>query len=138
MTDPRLDIATQVDRFVRRLNAAVHARAEAVDAERVGPLGGMALLTLAEIEPAPIGRLTAEMGRDKSQMTRLVGLLEAKGMLARTPSPDDGRVSLLSLTARGQAQVAAFRNAVAAAVDEILAPLGAGERDALAATLRKL
>jgi DNA-binding MarR family transcriptional regulator len=60
---------------------------------------------------ANLGRFGAMTARDicrishieKTKVSRAVAALEAAGMLARSPSPDDGRAELLSLTPRGEA-----------------------------------
>lgn len=59
---------------------------------------------------ANLGRFGAMTARDigrishieKTKVSRAVSALEAAAMLARSPSPDDGRAELLSLTHRGQ------------------------------------
>ena len=104
------ELAHLLDRLMRRIQAGLHADAVAVDVDRIGPLGGMLLLSLQEIEPAPIQKLVALMGRDKSQMTRLIQMLEGRGYLQRQPSPSDGRVSLLRLTPKGSAFVGEISN----------------------------
>ena len=48
--DP-FELAVQVDRLMRRMNAGIEARAPLFDTDRVGPIGGMILLTIAEVQP---------------------------------------------------------------------------------------
>ena len=43
---------------------------------------------------------------EKTKVSRAVAALEGDGMLARAPSPEDGRAEILSLTAKGQAAYA--------------------------------
>ncbi|WP_419910059.1 MarR family winged helix-turn-helix transcriptional regulator [Hoeflea sp.] len=131
-------IAHQMDRLMRRIEAGLHGRAVAVDADRVGPLGGMVLLALEEIEPAPIQQLVTSMGRDKSQMTRIIQMLEMKGHLQRRQSPDDGRVSLLRLSKKGHAFVGEIKNILSDVVGDLLTPLDPSERKALADILKRL
>ncbi len=137
MQDP-YEIAYLVDRFMRRIAAGLHNRAVEVDTDRVGPLGGMILLTLADIEPAPIHRLVDQMGRDKSQMTRLIKTLEGKGMIERRGSADDRRVSVLQLTEKGRGFVTEIKKILSDVIDGILAPVPADERQGLIEALRKL
>ena len=131
-------IAHQVDRFMRRIEAGIHERAEPVDVDRVGPLGGMALLALQEIEPAPIQKLVLVMRRDKSQITRLVQMLEKKGYVERLACSTDGRVSLLRLSDKGKGFVGTMQAIIADVIGDILEPLGAGEREQFASLLRKI
>jgi len=135
---PDTDIAHLTDRFMRRIHAALHAQAHVFDTHRVGPIGGMLLLTLAEIEPAKIHTLVAEVARDKSQVTRLIQTMEDKGLVEREGDPDDARVWLLQLTALGQEAVLELQTAIASAVSQILSPLSAQEQNTLAELLRRI
>ncbi|MEL6450472.1 MAG: MarR family transcriptional regulator [Pseudomonadota bacterium] len=130
------EIARDFDRVMRQFDARLHRRAVAVDRDKVGQLGGLVLLSLAEAYPISVQGLSQKMGRDKSQMTRLIQLLEGKGVIARTPSPDDGRVSLLEPTEKGHALIEALRGVMSEVMDEIVAPLSADERAVLARLLR--
>ena len=132
------EIAHQVDRLMRRIEAGLHGKAVVIDTDRVGPFGGMVLLTLAEMEAAPVHRLVGRMGRDKSQMTRAIKTLEAKGMIARHACSDDGRVSLLSLTAKGRSFVQDIGVILSGVIDDILEPLTPQERQSLLQVLKKL
>lgn len=137
MHDP-YEIAYLVDRFMRRISANLHDKALEIDTERVGPFGGMILLTLSDIEPTPITKLVEQMGRDKSQMTRAIQTLENKGMIARHASDEDGRVSLLQLTEQGRAFVADIKKILSGVIDDILVPVSARERTVLIEALRKI
>ncbi|MEO0402610.1 MAG: MarR family transcriptional regulator [Pseudomonadota bacterium] len=132
------EIAKHIDRFMRKFDAATHARATQIDNDKIGQLGGLVLLSIADLHPVSLQELVKALGRDKSQMTRLVQMLELKGVIARKPSPTDGRVSLLHPTEKGCALVAGLRQLMSEVVDEIVAPLPAEERDTLARLLRKL
>ena len=132
------ELARHVDRFMRKIEAGVHARAIEMDVDRIGPFGGMVLLSLEEIEPAPIQQLVSRMARDKAQMTRVVQTLERKGVLKRTASADDGRVSVLSLTPKGRDFLVEVKKILSEVIDEILAPLPAEERKSLSVILRRI
>lgn len=127
MTDTHLALLT--DRFMRRIHMALQAKAHEFDTEKVGPGGGMVLLSLADLEPAPLNELTRHVSRDKSQMTRLMGALEQKGLIARAASDQDARVSIVSLTPRGHAVVGTLREVLAETINEILQPLSGAEKD---------
>ena len=137
MHDP-YEIAYLVDRFMRRISANLHDKALEIDTERVGPFGGMILLTLSDIEPTPITKLVEQMGRDKSQMTRAIQTLENKGMIARHASDEDRRVSLLQLTEKGRAFVGDIKKILSGVIDDILVPVSARERKVLIEALRKI
>lgn len=57
-------------------------------------LGGGAASTASE--------LCKSLGYDSGAMTRMLDRLAKLGLVRRTPSPDDGRVSVLSLTDEGK------------------------------------
>ncbi|MEO1531138.1 MAG: MarR family transcriptional regulator [Pseudomonadota bacterium] len=119
---------------MRRLHAALNADAPRFDHHRIGPVGGMILLTISDEEPARPSAIVDRLARDKSQVTRLLQLLEAKGLVSRQPDPGDRRATRLILTERGRETVAVLQDAIARALDELLAPLDEAER----ATLREL
>ncbi|MAI44411.1 MAG: MarR family transcriptional regulator [Hyphomicrobiaceae bacterium TMED74] len=137
MQDP-YEVAYLVDRFMRRISANFHDKALAVDTDRVGPFGGMILLTLSDIQPAPISLLVAQMGRDKSQMTRAISSLEKKGMIERRTCEEDARVSVLELTSKGTSFVGDIKSILSIVIDEILTPLSTKERQSLIEALRKI
>jgi DNA-binding MarR family transcriptional regulator len=134
----RHELAYLVDRFMRRLDSGVHARAAGFDPERAGPFGGMVLMAVADAQPVSIHALTEQLARDKAQMTRTIQRLETKGFLTRTSDPGDGRVSVLTLTTKGEALVGAIKLAVGEVVEDVLAPLSDAERVAFKDMLKRL
>ncbi|MEM9067267.1 MAG: MarR family transcriptional regulator [Myxococcota bacterium] len=132
------DVALHLDRLMRRVGARLHAAGEEIDPDGVGPIGGMILTTLAEIEPAPVRDIVDLMQRDKSQMTRALKMLESRGLIKRQPSSDDRRVQLVSLTSKGRKKVDVIRHVMSDIVEELLAPLSTTERRKFATLLRKL
>ena len=125
------NIAILVDRLMRRIHGGIHARAKEFDTENVGPGGGMILLTLADIEPAPVQSIARLMARDKSQMTRAIKSLEGKGLIDRSSEASDARISLLRLTDKGQRTVERIQKALTTVISEILDPLQADEKTTL-------
>ena len=90
-------------RAVRRYAAPV---SEALAAGGFGDLpqrGFWAVSALAEAEPGLSGRdLVARMGISKQAISQLVETLVTLGYVARRPSADDRRRTLLHLTSRGR------------------------------------
>ncbi|MDJ0859469.1 MAG: MarR family transcriptional regulator [Dinoroseobacter sp.] len=121
-------IAQLVDRFFRRMQVGLDRRAKEFDTDRIGPGGSMILLTLEEIEPAPIHQLVTRMARDKSQMTRAVRALEAKNLIERMEASEDARVVLIQLTDKGQETVRRIQRALAETLDELLVHLSSADR----------
>jgi len=123
---------------MRRIHAALGAKAAEFDVHRIGPAGGILLLTLAEIEPAKMHELVGRMRRDKSQITRAIKTLEAKGLVERREDPKDARVCVLALSARGHETVGDLQRAVADVLTDILSPLSAAEQQTLKDLLRRI
>lgn len=99
--------------------SAVHAIVE------IGRHGALAAAQLAE-------RLKLE----KSSVSRMVRKLIEAGELRESPSAEDGRVKLLTLTARGRRTLAAIDAYGSQQVAKALAPLSAAERQAVECGLR--
>lgn len=132
-----IELALLMDRFMRRIHFGLQSKADQFDTAKVGPGGGLVLLTLAEMGQPSLNALTQRVARDKSQMTRTVRSLEAKGLVERSPSPDDARVTLLRVTDQGQAVVEGLQIAVADTIGDILAPISKAEEDALKDLLKR-
>jgi MarR family transcriptional regulator, lower aerobic nicotinate degradation pathway regulator len=72
--------------------------------------------------------LAKTIGFDTSTIGGVVDRLEARGLMQRHASPSDRRVRLLTITAAGEALLAAVIPAMMAAQKRILAPLPAAQR----------
>ncbi|MEM9974769.1 MAG: MarR family transcriptional regulator [Pseudomonadota bacterium] len=132
------ELALFVDRFTRRIHTSLQARAAEFDTENVGPAGGMLLLTLAEMGQPELHARTERFARDKSQMTRVVRTLEAKGLVARHPSPRDQRASVVFLTEKGRAVVATLEAVLADTIGELVAPLPEADVRTLKELMRQI
>jgi DNA-binding MarR family transcriptional regulator len=75
---------------------------------------------------------------DPSSMVAILDELEERGIAERKPNPDDRRKHAVHLTRRGRAALAKAREVAISVAEDALAPLDAGERDALQVLLRKL
>jgi DNA-binding MarR family transcriptional regulator len=91
--------------------------------ERLGPLG---IVELAELA-----------GRDYSTVSRQIAKLESLGLVARCPSPNDGRVRAAVITDQGRVMTHALDAARQKIIEELLAGWDAKEVSELARLLRK-
>ena len=132
------DLALLIDRFMRTIHFGLQQRAPGFDREAVGPGGGIVLMTLADAGKISLHELSSRVARDKSQMTRMIRSLESKGLVIKEISPDDGRVSLVSLTPKGVAIVGELMQTVAEVIGEILQPISEDERRELTALLSRV
>jgi len=108
--------------------------------ERLGAVGGhrreFSLLTaLDESGPDSQAALSRRCGIDRSDMVALVSDLVRAGLVERRPDDADRRRNVVSLTPAGRERLQTLREVVAAAQDELLAPLSPSERDRLVALL---
>lgn len=125
------ELALLIDRFMRKIHFGLQSKAHLFDTARVGPGGGIVLLTLSEMGTPGLHELTRRVARDKSQMTRTIRSLESKGLVIRQASEQDARVSLISLTEEGHIVVASLKQAVTETINEILAPISKSEEQTL-------
>ncbi|MEM1363614.1 MAG: MarR family transcriptional regulator [Pseudomonadota bacterium] len=134
---PDTEIGQLVDRFMRHIHGDLGRKAPSFDTEKVGPAGGLVLMTLADLEPVPIHELVRAIARDKAQITRLLQSLGKKGLVEKSPSPVDGRVCVLQLSRKGQETVTSLRLALSETIDGLLSPLDEKERQSLKTLLKK-
>lgn len=95
---------------------------------------------------ANLGRFGAMTARDicrishieKTKVSRAVAALEAEVMLARAPSPEDGRAEILSLTPRGLAVFAELGERAQAFDADLRAKLGPELAARIDAILREI
>jgi len=131
------ELALLIDRFMRRIHFGLQATAHEFDTAKVGPIGGIVLLTISDMGTPSLHELTNRVARDKSQMTRSIRSLEEKGLVRRTPSPQDGRVTLVGLTDAGRNVVVGLQTAVAETIGQILSPISPSEEEALQSLLER-
>lgn len=86
--------------------------------------------------PRPVGEVAENLGVTSQAISKSARELEALGYVERTPAPEDARVRLLALSARGRAVVEAGRVARAELNAELVAALGVREVETAARTLR--
>ena len=88
--------------------------------------GVLALLRRAgppyELTPS---QLTSNLRRSSGGITKMVSRLEARGLVRRTPDPDDGRGCRVRLTRAGQGLQERVFASFLGASGELLGPLGA-------------
>ena len=112
------------------------AAALATDFERIvglfrslSPASGLSMTaaaTLAGIErlgPQRLTLLATREGVTQPAMTQLISRLEESGLVRREPSPDDGRVVLVTITEQGRATLAHRRDSRATRLAAILTQL---------------
>jgi DNA-binding MarR family transcriptional regulator len=123
------DLAKTLREAIHRLNRRVR------QARPVGDLtfSQLSALTSLQLAGALTPRELADMERvQPPTMTKIVGKLEDRGLVARTPHPTDGRQVILAATEHGRAVFAQFEKARNEWLAVQLAELTPEQRDTLA------
>ncbi|WP_437374202.1 bifunctional helix-turn-helix transcriptional regulator/GNAT family N-acetyltransferase [Inquilinus limosus] len=76
------------------------------------------------------------LGLDAGYLSRILARFEQQGLLARTPSPQDGRQNLLAATEAGRAAMAPLEERSNEVLGRLLQPLSAGDRAQLTEAFR--
>lgn len=97
-----------------------------------------ALATLVTSGPLRQGDLAAREGVRAPTLTRIVAVLDERGLVERRPDPDDGRAVLVAASPEGVELVRGARGARADELARRMAALPAEQRAALAAALPAL
>lgn len=101
-----------------------------------GPVTGSS--SASELAPVRVSELAESVDLDLSTVSRQVRDLVAGGLVDKAPDPDDGRASLLSLTAYGAAVLEAVSEGRREVLAEAIADWTDEERDELARSLLRL
>ncbi len=89
-------------------------------AQHVGLTAAQAcLLTCLSQGSCTMGDLAKELLCDASNVTQLVGRLEARGLVTREPDPNDRRARRVSITAAGRGQRRAIEQVLTFPADRI-------------------
>ncbi|NEG72665.1 MarR family winged helix-turn-helix transcriptional regulator [Bifidobacterium ramosum] len=87
------------------------------------------LLTLSGLGPVSQRRLAAILGIRSASLSELLGKMETRGWIVRTPHPEDGRTYMVALTEEGKAEAMRRRSADNGASGELLAALTKPQRE---------
>lgn len=109
--------------------------------ERGDGLRGYHFRLLAALEqwgPASQADLGRDTGIDRSDVTAVLGELEARGLVERRVDPDHKRRKIVSLTPLGMSELERLDRVVQEAQDEVLAPLSPAQRERFLALLHRM
>lgn len=96
-------------------------------------LGGL------EHDSAPTqAQLAAAVGRDKTRLIVILDRLESRGLLHRSPDPDDRRNRIVTLTDAGRTLLADCRHDIRAMETDLLRTLTTPDRTAFVRALSRL
>ncbi len=121
----------------------VAIRHRALAEKRLAPLGlhtgqEVILLELDANGRRTQAQLATSSGCEAPTITHSVRKLEAAGLVTRSPSPTDGRATIVDLTAQGLRLMPALRQAWCALAEETAAMLSSTDHASLTAALADL
>jgi DNA-binding MarR family transcriptional regulator len=119
--------------FVARLNAAM-AKAGFDD---LGPSFGYVFRVLDE-GPASLVAVATRLQMTSQGALKIVADMEAKGYVERREHPEDARVRMVALTARGRKALSTARRVHAAFEEQLAAQVGASHAAVLRRTLERI
>lgn len=96
------------------------------------------LSTVARLGPLAAGELAHHEGLNPTMLSRVVGKLETRGLLTRSPGHDDKRVTLLAVTAEGRSLHQRLRRDRTTLFTRTLREIGPQHADDLLAALPAL
>ena len=145
MSRTRKQLVAQVGAEIGRLIAGARAvtnRAAVADAADLPWLRPATCSTsrasCAQAGPRAPPRSPSGSTWDKGALSRLLSDLEAAGLVAKRPHPEDGRASAVALTPAGEKRLAGVLADKGAELTDRLARFDEGELAALASLLRRL
>ena len=119
--------------FVTRLNQAMHQ----AGFRDLGPSFGY-VFRLLDDEPASLASLAARLQMTSQGALKIVADMEAKGYVERREHPDDARVRMVALTARGRKALQTARRFHASFEADLAAQVGNAPAAAMRRTLQHI
>jgi MarR family transcriptional regulator, lower aerobic nicotinate degradation pathway regulator len=96
------------------------------------------LAALEEFGPASQAALGRRTSIDRSDVVAVLNDLAARGLIERSPDPDDRRRNVITITPAGTEQLKALDQVVAGVQERLLAPLSPADRTRLVGLLTRL
>ena len=96
------------------------------------------LSTVSRLGPLGAGDLAHQEGLNPTMLSRVVGKLEAAGLLTRSPDPGDKRVTVLTATPAGRAEHQRLRRERTRVFSDAVREIGPGHAADLLAALPAL
>jgi DNA-binding MarR family transcriptional regulator len=97
------EVFEQLHALIHRFKSHMHHAVRGADEDALAPMEARALNYFARTPGSTASDLVQHSHRDKAQVTRLIKQLEARGLLAGAPDPQDRRRQCLRLTELGHA-----------------------------------
>lgn len=124
--------------FVRRFGLLNALCCEECCGEQLSMAQGHILFEIRRAGNQSMQQVAEELGLDITTFSRQVKNLEGKGLVVRQISPDDRRVSLLSLTPGGQEVMGRIDQFMADRIEQIFSSMTSFERETVIRSLELL
>ncbi|QBJ97689.1 MarR family transcriptional regulator [Rhodococcus sp. ABRD24] len=109
VADPITDLEIELADMWRRGRIRSRELARQID-PKLDPAGYPLLALLIRHDAVPMSALIAELGVEKSTLTRQIDAVVRLGLVERTPDPHDARARLVALTGSGRDRLTVLRN----------------------------
>jgi MarR family transcriptional regulator, 2-MHQ and catechol-resistance regulon repressor len=136
-TQERLALSTYL-KLMRAANAARSYASQSLSESGLTLTQFAVLEALYHVGPMSLSDLARKVLTTGGNLTMVVGNLEKQGLAHRQGCPEDKRVLIVVLTAKGKTLLRDIFPGHAAAIVEFLSILGAGEQELLGELCRKL
>lgn len=137
-TDPIADLEAELVDMWRRGTISTRQRAHGLDLKLDPACYPLLVLLARRDEPVPMATLIADLGVEKSTLTRQIDAVTRLGLARRIPDPSDARARLVELTTDGRARLVAQRDEGVARWRENLAQWDPADLRTLTTLLRRL
>jgi DNA-binding MarR family transcriptional regulator len=141
-TSAAVDQTTEVDlqeRMIALVRAfGLHKPEETPCGRPVSVAEAHALMELSRGEPLVQKELASRLRLEKSTVSRLMGMLEGRGWVERSRSPEDGRALELRLTEAGKRTAEGIAEARRAKFARVLEAIPEEERESVLESMRIL
>ena len=131
-------IVALVSRIRGEANSLLVAELEKRGHSGLAPSHGAILHALSVRGPIPMSALADAIGKQKNTVTTLVNKLEQAGYVVKTPSREDSRVTLVSLSEKAVAAQPDFAAISQTLLNSVWADMPQAEREALVTGLEKI
>lgn len=130
-----ISVREKLQMFVRRFGLLNAACCDECCGEQVSLAQSHILFEIRRKGAPSMQQVAEELGMDVTTFSRQAKGLEAKGLIVRTVSSDDRRVSILGLTAAGKDSLERIDSYMAARIELIFADMTPFERETVIRSL---